>query len=498
MEFQPKEINFHCRKKRFHSKSKGGCVQCKQYRTKCDEVKPSCSRCAKKKLQCRYATQDAASPDSLIASRSSSTPSLGVSDTVSSLSHHDVASHETQRDDRDKSSQRLGVSVEARSRQPSPLLPSTDARHDLRLSLPRAYTDLLGYWQHHATRIFELPTTSHLARTLFVDVALEKPFLLHALLACGAVLKALSLPYQSPAFTEAVLEASEHETASMNMFRSTITKVDESNYEAVFMYTLIAALFVYTSFHPRLHDDVEERLHQLTSSNWIRTLRAIPDVMGDECWPWLRLSPLVVFTYPGAFEEVVSAPKDPFFQSMRAKCLELSKLWDVDEQEVTQAQSAEHNYAVPRTIGTTQLRPVLSVADIETYRACHIILLETLGRVAMASSPIPSSTSTDTLPTIVACAAWPVLVPPSFPDCLDRKTPQALLLLAHWGVLMNRVSGVYWVEGFGGSVIGAVAQEFVKRDEECLAQGTQWHNDVDWKGWMEWPLRMVGRRLLER
>jgi len=346
---------------------------------------------------------------------------------------------------------------------------SADWRRSPVRALSPAQLNLLGHWQNNTSRIFEVPAVTELARTIVVDIAMKNPFLLHAILACAAVLKSLSLPHQSPKHTEAVLEAAEHENSSMALFRSTITEVDQSNYEAVFMYTIIAALFVYPSFSPRLHDDAEDRLHQLTSSNWIRTLRAIPDLQGTDCWMWLEKSPLFAFTYPGAFEIASSALKDPFFQRMLEQFSQLLELWS-NEGSMSQARTS---------------------TDCETYSISHTLLLESLARVAAAASPAASDSS-DPLPASVAAAAWTVLIPTSFLDCLDRGTPQALLLLAHWGVLMSRVTGVYWIEGFGESVVKAVMQEFARGEGEISRLNDD--DNVDWRKWMEWPMRMVGGR----
>ncbi|KAB8229032.1 Zn(II)2Cys6 transcription factor [Aspergillus alliaceus] len=42
------------RLRRKHGKSRNGCVRCKQQRKKCDELRPSCSRCIKRTYRCHY------------------------------------------------------------------------------------------------------------------------------------------------------------------------------------------------------------------------------------------------------------------------------------------------------------------------------------------------------------------------------------------------------------------------------------------------------------
>ncbi|KAH8645939.1 hypothetical protein BGZ60DRAFT_521691 [Tricladium varicosporioides] len=56
-----------------HSKSRNGCVKCKASRVKCDETKPSCSRCLRRQDSCYY--KDALLISNPISSPSSSVPS---------------------------------------------------------------------------------------------------------------------------------------------------------------------------------------------------------------------------------------------------------------------------------------------------------------------------------------------------------------------------------------------------------------------------------------
>ncbi|KAI1380563.1 hypothetical protein F4677DRAFT_403904 [Hypoxylon crocopeplum] len=48
------------RQRRYHAKSKAGCLTCKQRRLKCDEVRPVCGRCSMRNIECRFE----ATPDS--------------------------------------------------------------------------------------------------------------------------------------------------------------------------------------------------------------------------------------------------------------------------------------------------------------------------------------------------------------------------------------------------------------------------------------------------
>lgn len=49
-------------KRKYHSKSKKGCITCKKRRVKCDEAKPKCANCVRMKLECGYLEEPEAPP----------------------------------------------------------------------------------------------------------------------------------------------------------------------------------------------------------------------------------------------------------------------------------------------------------------------------------------------------------------------------------------------------------------------------------------------------
>ncbi|PYI29066.1 hypothetical protein BP00DRAFT_247653 [Aspergillus indologenus CBS 114.80] len=68
--------------RRAHSKSRHGCLQCKQRRVKCDEHQPICSRCKAKDLPCSYQAMSTASsstpPDTGTASTAATSPETTI------------------------------------------------------------------------------------------------------------------------------------------------------------------------------------------------------------------------------------------------------------------------------------------------------------------------------------------------------------------------------------------------------------------------------------
>ncbi|RLL96535.1 hypothetical protein CFD26_102604 [Aspergillus turcosus] len=90
------------RLRKTHEKSRNGCLRCKQQRKKCDELRPSCSRCTKRMYICRYqnhSTNHSSDPSPLSDGRPASadeerphldTHTPGTLDTIelSLLSHY--------------------------------------------------------------------------------------------------------------------------------------------------------------------------------------------------------------------------------------------------------------------------------------------------------------------------------------------------------------------------------------------------------------------------
>jgi hypothetical protein len=86
--------------------------------------------------------------------------------------------------------------------------------------------------------------SEHVFATHFVRIAFDNPFLLHAVLALGALhLSRLDDPF-SPSYAEYVLLADRHHDAALIDFRTRILDIDQTNWKAVLMFA--GALFPYT------------------------------------------------------------------------------------------------------------------------------------------------------------------------------------------------------------------------------------------------------------
>jgi len=75
--------------------------------------------------------------------------------------------------------------------------------------------------------------------------------------------------------------------------------------------------------------------------------------------------------------------------------------------------------------------------------------------------------------------SWPLLINGEFVELLESRRPEAMLVLAHFAVLLHWC-GKYWV---------------FKRLGSCLLDSIMKAIGQGWERWLQWPQEMIGRKL---
>ncbi|KAF2218573.1 hypothetical protein BDZ85DRAFT_226628 [Elsinoe ampelina] len=73
--------------------------------------------------------------------------------------------------------------------------------------------------------------------------------------------------------------------------------------------------------------------------------------------------------------------------------------------------------------------------------------------------------------------AWPVTTSPLYVDMLNRRVPEALVILANWSVLLHQISDVWQLGEASSLLMSAVGP----------ALGHEWNS------WLEWPREFISR-----
>jgi hypothetical protein len=156
---------------------------------------------------------------------------------------------------------------------------------------------------------------------------------------------------------------------------------------------------------------------------------------------WVKEGPLGSLLDMGRYE----LPTSEAMHEHTSKFQSLKQLWD--------AENLPKHSTGP-----------FSDIEIDAFSETLDVLIEKYGAV-FADSP--------DLDTIGVVYSWPIRVPDLFIQMVNRKRPEALVLLAHYCLLLNKVDYLWWMQGIGRHLLQSIHK--VLGDE--------------WESWIVWPLQ---------
>jgi hypothetical protein len=95
--------------------------------------------------------------------------------------------------------------------------------------------------------------------------------------------------------------------------------------------------------------------------------------------------------------------------------------------------------------------------------------LQTLRRAFSLSTYKPE------ISRLAATISWMTLIPEEFVQLVEERVPEALLLVAHYCVLLKRLENLWWVKG--------KAENLLQTVRAALGDG--------WERWLQWPIDEV-------
>ena len=227
-----------------------------------------------------------------------------------------------------------------------------------------------------------------------VKLGFKHDFLLRGLLAVSALHQSYLYPLLKPEFD---LQASTHQSLAIQSFQETLPHVNETNCHALFAFScVIIVLSFASSAREQASDFQTDVLH------WLYLLRGCNEV--------LKL----------------------YRETLRASFLKPL----LDELHYAENHSAHNIEDVDKIM---ELFPLCSAenlgGDKERSQACHLAIHALLSTFVQASLLRQRGEG-----TVLASFVWSVNLPPSFLDMLQSQQPEALVILAHYCVL------IYWGE----------------------------------------------------
>ncbi|KAF2108841.1 hypothetical protein BDV96DRAFT_503782 [Lophiotrema nucula] len=189
-------------KRRAHTKSRKGCIQCKQRHTKCDEVHPQCTNCVRLEIQCSW-------PD-----------------------------------------RKNGLSPQAQSPHPEThVIMAQGSRSFTRINSPAAAVSVLGlddmrllhHWTTKTCKSMDLGAMSSIWQEDFIEIGFEHPFLLHGFLAVAAIHKAVSAPQTDN--SKLLLQADLHITNALRTYRQHLVNPTRESCVPMFIMATVLAMY---------------------------------------------------------------------------------------------------------------------------------------------------------------------------------------------------------------------------------------------------------------
>jgi hypothetical protein len=264
-------------------------------------------------------------------------------------------------------------------------------------------------------------------------MAFSHEFLMHEILAVAALHLARARPVRADIYTNA---SDRHHQIALKFFQS-ITDIDRQNCHPTLA---CASLFTVYSWASRLGSLIMVNCNTPAdgkSVEVVRLLRGQRSLLSG-VQAWLIDGPLWPMFKPWAQRD----PKSEIILPEDEKRLDsLTRLWNPPSP----GMSPEIISVLETSLGT--LRMVFSIA-----------------------------TSDNGVGFITAALSWSCFIPEPYIQLVQGGNPEALVLLAHYCVLLNRVDNLWWIQG--------QPQQLLVTIRDGL--------DQSWQQWIEWPLREVG------
>ncbi|KAG9231280.1 hypothetical protein BJ875DRAFT_469943 [Amylocarpus encephaloides] len=407
--------------RRPHHKSRQGCVTCKQKKIKCDETKPSCKYCTLRSLECVYSPPDAGSSPAV--SRAVSTPTTVSKPSLPSAGRSSFLPNSSPNAGRNTNldaNLHIDPALRFSSHQPCDRWTLSDMEL------------LYFYTSSTSLTLSNSPEHCHVWQYVVPNFAFSHTFLLQELLALAALHKSAV----SPEIRDNLRAiAARHHATALSMFRAGLGNIDTSNCHAYFAFGSIVTIYELASAeHPDIFFWNGGDISCPSSLECFQLLRGTGYLIMDS-YSELSNGPLgPIFILPHAAAEKAAA--DP---SEDSRFSDLKKLWI----EIDSSLSAVEVESLQEALQCIQIiYTVLTASDNNCDATCATI-------------------------------SWVARVSDVYLEMVRVKQPVALIVLAHFCLLLNQLEDFWWIRGISRGMLQSISRVLGK----------------EWEGWISWPLQ---------
>lgn len=385
-----------------------------------------CQNCTRREIKCDF--------------------SRSLGDSGSFAPETDSRNSSESRDQRHNSSQNIAETVTATPPTPAPvaaitvdpfLLPNLETRRRT-TDLAAGDLELLHHFSTvtYATLADACASADHreLWQVHAVRLGFKHEFLLRAILAVAA----LHLRHLNPHRTSYYdLMASTHQSFALETARDALTQVDENNCHAIFTFSCL--IVIMTSASLRKQGGVEAHQEIL---EWFFLLRGCNSV-AQLYWETLQLS----FLYP--------------------------LLNEVNNTETTATHTIKDADRIMDLLTTCCYSD--ATGDPETSKAYAMTVYELVKVFSQVSILRDRGQG-----LILSCCIWPNTIPQKYLDLLRDQKPQALIILAHYAVLLHWADNEWFMRGMARYLLDTIKSSVGE----------------EWQGALQWPSSVIGSNLM--
>ena len=230
--------------------------------------------------------------------------------------------------------------------------------------------------------------------------------------------------------------ARSHQDEGLRTFNAIMPGITQTNCHAFFAYSSL--IVVYTFASPRTPGSLAFVDEDQDSGKWVQLIRGVNSIlMYPSVWPWMENGPLRGLLQPGVINTLETRLPKP-----------------ADHQLRLLAQFCEN--------------PDLSDEVVEAYQSAVKDLRKCYAKIFTRSSVECE---------IGTAFTWPVEVPQKFIEMLSNRAPEALIILAHYCVVLHHLDDYWWIKGWAAHLIQNIYAEL----------------DSSFHGWIQWPSDVIAR-----
>ena len=306
--------------------------------------------------------------------------------------------------------------------------------------LPALQMEELELLHHFTTEtcytLSDRPESHDLWRVNAPQVAFQHDFLMRGILAISALHLSRLKPLRHDHYRQIAIKQQDSALSSFRSIMSNMSNMsnmDETNCDAFF--ALSSLIVVYGFESPKTSDSLGMFSYNgLDSDEWLPLIRGVNSILMS-VWPWIKNGRL-----KGLLHDHQQEPPQKQLPDILND--QLSHLEDLCENASDGPEA------------------------VEVYRTALALLRASF--VRMNNRP-PYECE------VSIAFLWPVMVPQEFMTKLNDRRPEALIILAHYCVILHHLDDYWWMRGWATHIVENIEREL----------------DNDWLFWIHWPRNVI-------